>query len=206
MLERVQQLFVEIEELNLEEDKKFGDADLPECGESADTTSEEIKEVAQNISDKLAEVSDKKQKRTIQSKIKKLNKETEKLEKYEQQQKNLDGRNSYSKTDIDSTFMRMKDDRLRATYNVQLSTENQFIMNYSVSQNASDTASFAQHLEKAEKRGEKYLPDNYMGDSAYGSEENYTLLEKNDIDNYLKYNTFHQDQKGKKSKNPIYHS
>ena len=100
--------------------------------------------------------------------------------------------------------MRMKDDRLRAAYNLQLSTENQFITNYSASQNASDIASFAQHLQKATQRGKKYLPDNYMGDSAYGSEENYTLLEKNKINNYLKYNTFHQDQKDKKPNNPFH--
>jgi transposase len=204
VLERVKKLFAEIEQLNLEENKKFGDADLPECGESADVTSEEIKEVAQNISEKLAEVSTKKQKREIQSKINKLNKEAEKLEKYEQQEKNLGGRNSYSKTDIDGTFMRMKDDRLLPAYNLQLSTENQFITNYSVSQNASDTASFAQHLERAEQRGKEYLPDNYTGDSTYGSEENYALLEKNKINNYLKYNTFHQDQKGKNAKKPFH--
>ncbi|MBN2236958.1 MAG: IS1182 family transposase [Bacteroidales bacterium] len=204
VLERVQKLFVEIEELNLEEDKKYGDSDLPECGESADVTSEEIKEVAQNISDKLTEITGKKQKRQIQSKLNKLSKEAYQLEKYEQQEEILGDRNSYSKTDTGSTFMRMKDDRLRAAYNLQISTENQFIMNYSASQNASDTASFADHLEKIVERGEKYLPDNYMGDSAYGSEENSVLLEKNKINNFLKYNTFHQDEKGKKSKNP-YH-
>jgi transposase len=204
VLERVKKLFVEIEQLNLLEDEKFGDADLPECGESVNVTSEEIKEVAQNISEELADISHKKQQRAIQSKVNKLNTEAEKLEKYEQQEKILAGRNSYSKTDTDATFMRMKDDRLRAGYNAQLSTENQFITNYSVSQNASDTAAFAEHLNKAIERGKGYLPDNYMGDSAYGSEENYVLLEKNEINNYLKYNTFHQDQTGKNAKKPFH--
>ena len=46
------------------------------------------------------------------------------LDKYEAQEKILDGRNSYSKTDKDATFMRMKDDhmengQLKAAYNVQ---------------------------------------------------------------------------------------
>lgn len=204
VLERVKKLFVEIEQLNLLEDEKFGDADLPECGTSANVTSEEIKETVQNISEELTDISSKRQKRKIQSKINKLSTEAEKLEKYEQQEKILDGRNSYSKTDTDATFMRMKDDRLRAAYNAQLSTENQFITNYSVSQNASDTTAFADHLKKATERGDDYLPDNYMGDSAYGSEENSALLEKNEINNYLKYNTFHQDQKGKNAKKP-YH-
>jgi transposase len=204
VVKRVHQLFLEIEELNLEEDNKFGDADLPERGETADITSEEIHEVAQNLSDKLADISTQKHKRTLQSKINKLQKDANQLSKYEQQQQLLGDRNSYSKTDTDATFMRLKDDRLRAAYNVQLSTENQFITNYSVSQNSSDTASFADHVEKIVDRGKTYLPDNYMGDSAYGSEENYHLLAKNNIDNYLKYNMFHSDQKEDKSDKPFH--
>jgi hypothetical protein len=43
-----------------------------------------------------------------------------------------------------------------------------------------------------------------MGDSAYGSEENYHLLEKHEINNYLKYNTFHQDKKKTSSKKPFH--
>jgi len=47
------------------------------------------------------------------------------MQNYEQQQKTFDGRNSFSKTDADATFMRMKDDymkkgQLKAVYNVHL--------------------------------------------------------------------------------------
>ena len=46
-------------------------------------------------------------------------------------------RNSYSKTDPDATFMRMKDDymkngQLKAGYNIQLATEGQYALAYSV--------------------------------------------------------------------------
>jgi len=67
------------------------------------------------------------------------------LDKYEQQEKILgSNRNSYSKTDPDATFMRMKDDHMRngqlkAGYNVQISTNQQYIASYSVHQNATDT-------------------------------------------------------------------
>jgi len=49
------------------------------------------------------------------------------LEKYEKQQEILNGRNSYSKTDEDATFMRMKEDhmgngQLKPAYNLQIST------------------------------------------------------------------------------------
>nr|WP_311520036.1 hypothetical protein [Paenibacillus albidus] len=51
------------------------------------------------------------------------------LRKYEVQQELLGGRNSYSKTDPDATFMRMKEDHMRngepkPDYNVQIGTEN----------------------------------------------------------------------------------
>ncbi|MDQ0476558.1 transposase, partial [Chryseobacterium sp. MDT2-18] len=52
------------------------------------------------------------------------------LDKYEEQEKVLAGRGSYSKTDPDATFMRMKDDhmqngQLKPAYNVQVSSESQ---------------------------------------------------------------------------------
>ena len=41
----------------------------------------------------------------------------EKLQKYESQEEKLGKRNSYSKTDVDATFMRTKDNELRPCYN-----------------------------------------------------------------------------------------
>ncbi len=63
------------------------------------------------------------------------------LDKYEQQEKILrEQRSSYSKTDTDATFMRMKEDHMRngqlkPAYNVQISTNNQYIASYSIHQN-----------------------------------------------------------------------
>src|SRR5690606_8129805 len=59
-----------------------------------------------------------------------------KLEEYAQKEQILAGRNSYSKTDQDATFMRMKEDhmkngQLKPAYNLQLSTSGQFVVNYS---------------------------------------------------------------------------
>ena len=102
--------------------------------------------------------------------------------------------------------MRMKDDRLRAAYNIQVSTENQFIANYSISPNASDSVTFPEHLEKINQRGDSYKPKNYVGDAGYGSEENYSLLEEHDINSYLKYNTFHWEQKKRSGKNKFHYT
>jgi len=142
---RVKQLFNDIDKINADENEKYGDADLPERGQHADISSQEIHQVAQHLSDQLTSINDNKNRRTIQSKIKKLKKEAEKLASYEQQEQILDGWNSYSKTDPAATFMRLKDDRLRAAYNVQISSENQFVTNYSISQNAADSTAFGTH-------------------------------------------------------------
>src|SRR5690606_18524313 len=75
------------------------------------------------------------------------------IAKYEEQEKILLERNSYSKTDPDATFMRMKEDhmgngQLKPAYNVQISTSNQFIVNYTLHPNPTDTTTMAAHLEK----------------------------------------------------------
>ncbi len=194
---RVKRLLIEIDALNLAEDQKYGEGDLPERGNGKEISSEEIRSIAEELNNKIENITEKKKKRKLKSKISRLKKEASKQAKYEQQEQNLGERNSYSKTDKDATFMRLKDNRLRPAYNAQLSSENQFIVNYSVSQNASDAITFPEHLKEIINRGDKYLPDKYVGDSAYGSEENYMLLEENNIDKYLKHNTFHSKSTNK---------
>ena len=76
-----------------------------------------------------------------------------KLEEYTRKEEVLGERNSYSKTDPDATFMRMKEDhmkngQLKPAYNPQISTENQFILNYTIHQNTNDTGTLQQHLQK----------------------------------------------------------
>jgi hypothetical protein len=75
------------------------------------------------------------------------------LNKYEAQEKILNGRNSYSKTDKDATFMRMKDDhmkngQLKVANNVQNSSSKQFIVDYSLHPNPTDTTTLPKHIEQ----------------------------------------------------------
>src|SRR5690606_24242466 len=107
------------------------------------------------------------------------------IARYEQQEAILGDRNSYSKTDPDATFMRLKEDHMRngqlkPAYNVQISTSNQFITNYTIHSNTTDTNTLAQHLEQYEKSyGSR--PKSLTANDGYGSEENYMLLEKKQI-------------------------
>lgn len=130
------------------------------------------------------------------------------LDKYEAQEKILDGRNSYSKTDLDATFMRMKDDhmkngQLKAAYNVQISTSGQFIVDYSIYPNPTDTTTLPKHIEQHKATYNQY-PQSITADAGYGSEENFQYLEDNMIDGYVKYAGFDKQQSANHyKKNPF---
>jgi len=135
----------------------------------------------------------------LQTKAKKLKEDSvPKLLEYETKLKFLAERNSYSKTDPDATFMRMKDDhmkngQLKPAYNVQLSTENNFITNFGAHQNPGDTTTFKIHLESYKEKYGNY-PWRAVADAGYGGLENYDFLEENGIDNFVKYNYFHKEK------------
>lgn len=130
------------------------------------------------------------------------------LQKYDKQEAILKGRNSYSKTDPDATFMRMKDDhmqngQLKPGYNLQASTNNQYITGYTLGQTTADTTLLKNHInDHIESYNE--TPDSVTADAGYDSEENYTDLESKNINAFVKYNYFHKEQKQtKKAPNPF---
>lgn len=121
------------------------------------------------------------------------------MARYEQQESILGVRNSYSKTDPDATFMRMKEDhmlngQLKPGYNVQISTSNQFIVNYTIHPNPTDTTTLGSHLAQHEASFGA-APKTLTADAGYGSEENYTILEQKQITPYVKYGMFDRQQK-----------
>jgi transposase len=121
------------------------------------------------------------------------------LKKYEEQEKIIgEERSSYSKTDTDATFMRMKEDhmlngQLKPAYNVQISTNNQFIASYSIHQKTTDTNTLIAHLDAHEKQF-KQTPQVVVADAGYGSEENYQALDEKQITAYVKHNQFDRQQ------------
>lgn len=130
-----------------------------------------------------------------------------KLEEYEHKLALLGERNSYSKTDPDATFMRLKDDhmkngQLKPAYNVQISTENQFITHATIHQTPADTTTLPSHLASFEAAYARQSTE-VVADAGYGSEENYELLEKQQIEAYVKYNYFHKEQKKAFKNNPF---
>jgi hypothetical protein len=116
------------------------------------------------------------------------------LEKYEDQLEKLARRNSYSKTDEDATFMRMKEDHMRngqlkPAYNIQIATEKQFITNVGIYQRAGDTATLPSFLEDFENSYHKQSKT-VVANAGYGSEQNDEFMEENHMEAYVKYNYF----------------
>ena len=143
------------------------------------------------------------------NKIEKVEKENiAKMQEYKEHLDTMGDRNSYSKTDKDATFMRMKEDamgngQLKPGYNVQISTENQFITNYGIYQRPGDTATLIDYL-KSFKLKYNHISKEIVADSGYGSEENYEYMIDSGMIPYVKYNLFHKEQK-RKFKNNAYH-
>lgn len=142
--------------------------------------------------------------------IKKFNKEAiSRLKDYAMHQRILGDRNSYAKTDTDATFMRLKDDamkngQLKAAYNVQMGTENQFITSYSIHQKSNDFGTLIPHLEENRTIYQERLKD-VCADAGYGSEQNYQYLEKEGLEAYVKYPLFYQQSKKSFAKNKPFH-
>lgn len=125
----------------------------------------------------------------------------QKIAEYDEKEKILAGRNSYSKTDRDATFMRMKEDhlkngQLKPAYNVQASTSGQYIVNYTLGQTTADTVLLKDHLDVHIASFGK-APESVSGDAGYGSEENYAYLEEKKIEAFVKYGLFDREMKQK---------
>jgi hypothetical protein len=135
--EKVQTLFATIEEAEKQENNEHSGQDLSELGEATTITSEKLETAVKQLEMKLQE---KPKDKLLKKAISKIQRDLlPRLQKYETHQKNLGERNSYSKTDKDATFMRMKEDHMRngqlkPGYNVQIGTENQFIVGFSLHQ------------------------------------------------------------------------
>ena len=166
--------------------------------EFAQVLEEELKKLNQDIEE--TPVKGKDERKTQRRKLKKVLRKVKddysvRAEKYENYQETIEGPNSFSKTDTDATFMRMKEDymkngQLKDAYNLQIATENQFVLHYDVFSNPIDTKTLLPFLEA-------YPHDlkTVVADSGYGSEENHLRLDEKGVNHLIKYAMFDKEQK-----------
>jgi hypothetical protein len=188
----VREILAEVEAINDAEEELYEGKDLPERGEDAEINSEQIRAAAKEIEEKVSK-KDSAEQKEAKRKIRELKKEAEKQAKYEEQERKLGDRNSYSTTDPSATAMRTKDDQLKPCYNVQAASENGFVVGYSVSNNANDGSSFVPHMEQQKALGLP-PPQRVISDAGYGHEENYEYLEGEEIDSHLKYPDWYKER------------
>ncbi|OEF98133.1 IS1182 family transposase [Desulfuribacillus alkaliarsenatis] len=140
-----------------------------------------------------------KRKSKLQKFIEQLQDFFNRQQKYITHKKYLEGRNSYSKTDTDATFMRMKDDhmqnsQLKPAYNVQIGVESEYVTTLGIFQDRSDTNTLIPLLNDMEtKINTRY--ENIIADAGYESEENYIYLEEKGYTYYIKPQTYEQSKK-----------
>ena len=112
-----------------------------------------------------------------------------------------EGRNSYSKTDPDATFMRMKEDHMRngqlkPAYNVQLAVNSEYITGLDVFSNRTDSGTLVPFLKTLQRQhGKKYA--SVTADAGYERLGNYLFLESNGQMSFIKPTDYEQRKSAK---------
>lgn len=212
LLEKIAQIIEQIEAAN-EQAEAEAAKEQAKAAQPAVSDSEALQETIERLNKALKEQLGENKK--LSKQLEKLQQEhLPKLQSYEEQEAILAGRSSYSKTDPDATFMRTKEDhlgkgQLKPCYNLQLGTENQFVINYTVHQTPSDMAVFTEHMDDTFQVLESIgapQPKRIGGDAGYGCEQAYEYLEEKGPEAYLKYPGFDREQNGKADANPFYYT
>ena len=183
--------------------------------DKVDFTPETLTSLITELQDSLSkepQPTDKEQKKQHREKkkhIKELEKHRDRLGEYNDRLEQIGERNSMSKTDPDATFMRMKEDAMnngqtKPGYNLQISAENQFITDFALFPNPTDTLTLIPFFNSfLDRYG--HLPQTAVADSGYGSEENYRFMDEAGMAAYVKYNRFHLEQRPRYKPNPFHH-
>ena len=141
--------------------------------------------------------------------IEKFSEYIERLKKYAERIKICgNDRNSYSKTDHDATFMRMKrdhmgNDQLLPGYNIQCAVCDGFIAAFDVYQYASDMDCFQPLMERFQSLYGQY-PEYPVADAGYGSYNNYLYCEEHGMEKFMKFTMYEKESKNEKYRNDPY--
>ncbi len=147
-----------------------------------------------------------KRKTQLQKSIEQLDGYISRLKDYTNKIYKCGARNSYSKTDEDATFMRMKEDamlngQLKPAYNLQHGVDSEYITWLTIGPQPTDTTTLIPFLKSAEKHLDfKY--SKIVADAGYESEENYLWMEENGQISFIKPANY-EISKTRKYKNDI---
>ena len=212
LIEKSNQLYNELLEKNI----------IPELEHEQELSTENLLEIAEHLEqvvesytaqiDASEDTVERKQLRSKRKLPKQMVKQIydwiERKKKYKHHQQQFGDRNSYSKTDPDATFMRMKDDymkngQLKPGYNVQIATEGQYTLAYGIYPNPTDTKTLIPFLDEIENQYFD-LPTYIVADAGYGSEQNYEdVITNRKRVPLMKYTMYEREQKKKVKNDPF---
>ncbi len=145
-----------------------------------------------------------KRKSELQRDIELLRELQTRKQKYQRYNETFRGRNSFSKTDPDATFMHMKEDHMRNAqlkpgYNVQFGVEGEYITGALVSSERSDQLTLIPLMEDMKSYGADYR--DVTADAGYESEENYSWFEAAQKPCYIKPQNYERSKTRKYKSN-----
>ena len=205
LLSKIQVLLEQIDESIAQENA------APESGQAF--TPSDLMDMAEELNRSLENEpapkskEEKERRKERKKQIRQLKEHADKLGEYDEKLRIMGDRNSYSKTDHDATFMRMKEDvmnngQTKPGYNLQIGTEKQFILDFGLFQTPGDPLTMIPFYNSFLHRYGRF-PQTGVADSGYGSEENYHFMEEAGIDAFVKYNWFHLEQRAHYEPNPF---
>ena len=114
-------------------------------------------------------------------------------------------RNSYSKTDPDATFMRIKkdymgNDQLLPAYNIQIGVADEYIVVADVFQYRSDMDCFIPLMERFYELYGLY-PKYPVADAGYGSYNNYLFCQEHGMEKFMKFTMYKKETTDEKYRN-----
>ena len=138
-----------------------------------------------------------------------LTRYTEKLREYTEKIRTCGPeRNSYSKTDTDATFMRMKtdymgNDQLLPAYNVQIGVADEYIVTVKAMPYRADMDCFIPLMEEFH-RLYGFYPKYPIADAGYGSYNNYLYCQDHGMEKYMKFPMYKKETTDEKYRNDPY--
>lgn len=89
----------------------------------------------------------------------------------------------------------MLNGQLKSAYNLQISIQEQFILNYSLHQSSTDYQTLAPHLDQYEALYAQ-KPEAVVADAGYGADENYKMLKEKCIEAFSN-DSLHYNEQGR---------
>ena len=131
-----------------------------------------------------------KHKTQLQRDIETLGEYLTKIAEYYAKLGKFGNRKSYSKTDVDATFMHMKEDHMRngqlkPGYNIQIGVESEYIVGVGSFSNITDVNTLIPFLDRIHKHTNRKF-ERIIADSGYESSENYLYLEEHGQECFIK--------------------